>query len=326
MCGQLDSYLIAFAKLRIDRNKTKWSSLTNYCSPYKPFLLLSILDHIATSRITSNFIEPSFELTETFLGYIRLLPASRPASMSYPFYHLKSATFWQLATRPELQHRGGLTVSSMKRLRELYLGARIASDLFMLMQMEHSRQKLRAVLIQTYFAANIQKALWNQSFINCASDHYSASLLSTSEAIPNYGIELPNTEDKERIRNQGFRKAIVRLYEHRCALCGIKMLTPEGHTIVDAAHIKPWSESHNDLPTNGMALCKLCHWSFDEGLMSVDQSYRVLISPAVKKDPNLPGHILTLSERPMFRPQESRYWPDQENFAWHRKEMFHKKG
>ena len=33
------------------------------------------------------------------------------------------------------------------------------------------------------------------------------------------------------------------------------MLTLEGHTVVDAAHIKPWSASHNDCPTNGMALC-----------------------------------------------------------------------
>ncbi|MCB8986015.1 MAG: HNH endonuclease [Ardenticatenaceae bacterium] len=26
-----------------------------------------------------------------------------------------------------------------------------------------------------------------------------------------------------------------------------------------AAHIIPWSESHNDDPRNGLALCHLCH-------------------------------------------------------------------
>ena len=68
-----------------------------------------------------------------------------------------------------------------------------------------------------------------------------------------------------KARKQGFRKAIVSLYDHRCALCGIRLLTPEGHTVVEAAHIIPWSETQDDSPINGMALCKVCHWSFDEG-------------------------------------------------------------
>ena len=103
-------------------------------------------------------------------------------------------------------------------------------------------------------------------------------------------------------------------------------LTSENHTIVDAAHIIPWSVSCDDRPTNRMALCKLCHWSFDEGLMAVNSKYQVMISQAVKKDPNLPGHILTLSDRPIFRPSKKIYWPVQENFQWHRKERFKKSG
>ncbi len=138
-------------------------------------------------------------------------------------------------------------------------------------------------------------------------------------------LYLLGTPGRIRTCDTRIRKAVVRLYDHRCALCGIKMLTPEGHTIVDAAHIKPWSVSHNDHPTNGMALCKLCHWSYDEGLMSVDHNYHVMISPTVKNDPNLPGHMLTLLDRPVFRPSESRFWPDQDNLSWHRREKFTKR-
>ena len=87
----------------------------------------------------------------------------------------------------------------------------------------------------------------------------------------------------QKVRDQGFRKAIVRLYEHRCAICGIRILTPEGHTVIEAAHIIPWSQTHNDSPQNGMSLCKLCHWSFDEGLMGVDLDYKVMVSPSVQK-------------------------------------------
>ena len=114
------------------------------------------------------------------------------------------------------------------------------------------------------------------------------------------------------------------IYKHRCALCGIRMLTLEGHTVVEAAHIVPWSESHNDQPTNGMALCRLCHWSFDEGLMGVSKNYEVKISPHVSRENNFPGHMLTLSDRLIFRPETSKHWPDQDNLKWHRKKVFRK--
>ena len=100
------------------------------------------------------------------------------------------------------------------------------------------------------------------------------------------------------------------------------MLTPEGHTAVEAAHIKPWSKSNNDHSTNGLALCKLCHWSFDEGLMGVGKEYEVMVSKTVRQDRNFPGHMLTLADRPIFRPGKSSFWPDQENLKWHRKERF----
>ena len=44
MCGMLDSYLQEFSKLRTDKNRNKWTQATNFKSPYKPFLLLSILE------------------------------------------------------------------------------------------------------------------------------------------------------------------------------------------------------------------------------------------------------------------------------------------
>jgi putative restriction endonuclease len=325
MHGKLDFYLTAFAKLRVDRNRKSWSRLTNYCSPYKPFLLLSLLDHMDTGRISKNFIEPSFELSQTFLQYTgHLSYFGRQASMAYPFYHLESSDFWIMIPQPGEQHQKGLAIRSMKRLRELYIGARFSDDLYTFLQMTNVREKFKNVLIQTYFAPELRNTISEQSHINCASDRYSYMLLGVAQNLPPYLTTSSETENEDKVRDQGFRKAIVKLYDHRCALCGIKMCKPEGRTVVDAAHIKPWCQSYNDEPTNGMALCKLCHWSFDEGLMSVDKQYHVLISPVVRNLNNLPGHILTLSDRPMFRPMENSHWPDQDNFQWHRKERFRK--
>ena len=102
----------------------------------------------------------------------------------------------------------------------------------------------------------------------------------------------------------------------------IRMLTPEGHTVVEAAPIVPWSESQDDRPTNGMALCRLCHWYFDEGLMGVGKEYEVLVSKKIKVEQNLPGHILTLRDRHIFTPENTIYWPAHENLDVHRRKKF----
>ena len=134
-----------------------------------------------------------------------------------------------------------------------------------------------------------------------------------------------NSEDEKKVRDQGFRKAIVSLYDHRCTLCGVRMLTPKGHTVVEAAHIVPWSESHNDHPTNRLCLCRLCHWFFDEGLMSVGKGYEVLVSNRALDNRNLLGHILTLSDRPIFKPSIKQFYPAQDNLWAHRTNTFTRK-
>jgi putative restriction endonuclease len=326
MCGRLDHYLQVFAALRTDKNRKRWSAETCFQAPHKPFLLLSILDAIASSAVTRNFIEPSFELAETFAGYWSLvMPPGTSGSLSYPFYHLQSSSFWRLVSQPGIPDERGRAIGSVKLLRKYYLGARFDDELFPLLVMETSREKLRSVLIETYFSPAVRQVLIDQAVINRSAVSYEHDLLTTAEWLPLHvaGID-QKTEIARKVRDQGFRKAIVKLYEHRCALCGIRMLTPEGHTIVEAAHIVPWNESGDDRPQNGLALCRLCHWSFDEGLMGVGQDYEVLISSAVRQDNNFPGHMETLSGRGIFRPRSVSRWPGQDSLAVHRQKIFRK--
>jgi putative restriction endonuclease len=55
----LEQYLKSFSRLRTDKNRKRWSALTTYQVPHKPFLLLSIMDLITQGSIAENFIEPS---------------------------------------------------------------------------------------------------------------------------------------------------------------------------------------------------------------------------------------------------------------------------
>ncbi len=316
----LGGYIENFGSLRTDKDRKRWSVLTTHQAPHKPFVLFSVMDLMAEGVIIENFIEPSLELLDTFNRYWdRTMPVGSKTTMAYPFPRLRTDGFWHLIANRGFENQINMEFSSMSRLRDVCAGATLDPELFSFLMNSESRERLRAVLVTTYFAPEIQPILLEQGQVNLAAYAYSRELII--EAAD--GSQTWNErETPVAVRDQGFRKAIVTLYDHRCALCGIRMLTPEGHTVVEAAHIKPWRENHDDRPSNGLALCRLCHWSFDEGLMSVGTHYEVLVSRRVQLEQNLPGHILTLSDRPIFYPDEPVFHPSLDNFEWHRKTLF----
>ena len=315
----IEQYIKKFSNLRTDKNRNRYPAITTHRAPHKPFLLLSIMDLIAQGQITENFIEPSYELVDAFNTYYQsIMPPGSKTSMAYPFSRLQTDGFWQRLPKSGYQADIEYNVKSMNRLGEIYFGARLDDELFQYMCDPQSRERLRAVLITTYFAPEVQPIVLEQGRVNYEAYEYSKMLLGD----PKGPYEKYEQEKNQRARDQGFRKTVVLLYDHRCALCGIRMLTPEGHTVVEASHIIPWKDSHDDRPANGLALCRLCHWSFDEGLMSVGKKYEVLVSRRVRTEQNLPGHILTLRDRSIFTPEEDKFWPAQSNLDFHRRKYF----
>ncbi len=320
----LEQNLQKFCNLRTDKNRKRWSDITKNQAPHKPFLLLSVIDLFAQGEITENFIEPSFELVDTFnIYWASIMPLGSKGNMAYPFPRLHNDKIWELIPVPGYENRINIeSIFSMVKLKKVCTGAKFDEDLFKLMSQPDTRERLRAAIINTYFAEEIRLRVVDCGAINIKAYEYSKELLREIKNEKKPWDKIDSDDETSKVRDQGFRKAIVPLYEHRCALCGIRMLTPDGHTIVEAAHIKPWSVSYNDSLTNGMALCKLCHWSFDKGLMSVGTKYEVLVSKAVNINQNYPGHILTLSDRNIIKPEKIDFWPDQKNLEWHRGKVF----
>ena len=58
--------------------------------------------------------------------------------------------------------------------------------------------------------------------------------------------------------------------------------------------------------------------------MGIGQTYEVLVSKHVRTDHNIPGHKMTLADRPIFKPQAQDFWLCQENIDWHRKSIYRK--
>lgn len=315
-----DKYLQAFARLKVDRNRNRWPEVTRNASPYKPLMLLTVMDLIAEGRITANRIEPSFELAEAFNTYcFNILPAGMKGTPSMPFYHLKTDGFWHLVPDQGHDRVPHAARNSMPRIMETCSHAILDDFLFALLQDPESRENLRAVLIRTYFDESVQPALFEQAATNYEAEQYSQLLLAAETPAAYGGPEIPVAEARPA-RDQGFRKAMVRIYEHRCAFCGIRMMTPDGHTVVDAAHIIDWAITHDDSIQNGLCLCKLCHWSFDVHLIHLDDDYHIMVSHLACEGRNLPGLIMSLDGRVMMLPEEKKYWPAKENIEKHRAE------
>jgi putative restriction endonuclease len=75
-------------------------------------------------------------------------------------------------------------------------------------------------------------------------------------------------------RDAKFRPSVLRAYRYRCAVCQCAL------KLIDAAHIIPVAYPNStDEITNGLALCRLHHGAYDNGLLGVQSNYRIVINP-----------------------------------------------
>jgi putative restriction endonuclease len=324
MSGPFEYYIKQLGKLRSDAGKDKYPPATLHRAPHKPLLLLAILDLFDQGELTTNFVPLSSELAELFSAYWELVMLTdRVGRLYMPFFHLKNDGFWHLIAHPGQE--GALAaiqqVGGTKQLQDTVLGGSFDDALFELIIDPDTRTLIRGTLIETYFHENARGLLLEQSTLNSESYHYSLALLD--QARSGTVLTENNVAPLERpVRDQGFRKAIVRAYDHRCVLCGVRLVIEDGRSAATAAHIIPWRLSHNDDPRNGLCLCPLCHWTFDAGLSSITTRYRIRLSGQLGSYGNRPGLLSTLEDRPIFEPLEENFSPDVEALKWHSKEVF----
>jgi putative restriction endonuclease len=114
----------------------------------------------------------------------------------------------------------------------------------------------------------------------------------------------------------------MRLYDYTCAGCRLRIITPEGRSAVDAAHIVPYSESHDDGIGNGLDLCKQHHWALDAGLLTLDDRYRLLVSNAFKERGHAALLLRNLDAKPILLPRQKPFFPSLQAIRWHRAHRF----
>jgi putative restriction endonuclease len=311
--------------LRKDRSAEKYPSHTNHSAPHKPLLLLAVFDLFAEGIVDQNQIRLTPELCDLFSGYWRVvMPEHRRGDIAMPFYHLRSEGFWHLIPRPESVSvlRGGRRLRSIRLLHDHTKGARLDDELYTLLQDEENRRLLQVAVIETHFTSAIQERLREHGKINVEAYRYSQQLLQWVHETGEFSFQPTSEEIPRAVRDRGFRRTVTDAYDHRCAVSGIRILTADYHTAVEAAHIVPWSVSQNDDPRNGISLSKLCHWAFEEGLLTITTDYIIKLSGELSAHYNAPGYLGTLDQRPIHLPDEEKLRPDLDALKWHRKHRF----
>lgn len=322
----LEKYLEKFAKLNADKSAARWPASTNHQAPYKPFMLLSVFDLVAQGVIQQNFIEYKADLLDIFdLYWVKVMGTQKRSNPVLPFYHLHRDGFWHLVSVPGMEI-ALLTVDQIKtniHLQQMVLGAKFDDVLFDLILNAEDRDKLRRVLIEKYFAPDTRDILVEVGQITAESFEYSRKLVDRLRGR----FTIKENTDKNgnyhtESRSAAFRRTVVDAYHHTCAMCGIRLVTPEGRTVVEAAHIIPWRVNQNDDPRNGVALCGLHHWTFDQGMVSISSSYEIMVSPIVDDAQQATQPVLLLQNRGLLLPHEKIFWPAKKALNWHKKNIF----
>ena len=321
----LEEYKLAFSKLRSDV-KPYWPAATLHRAPHKPFLLLSIMDLVANNRANSSFFALDAELIDTFdLYWEQIIGKDRESNILMPFYHMTSEGWWHLVATPGMDQAlaAGGRIKSFRQFHQVALGAKLNDDLFTLLSAPDTRDTLRRVLIDKYFTPDIRAEVVKVGRITSESFEYSRELIDRVKGRFTLK-EVPATDNMylSESRSVGFRRVVVDAYKHTCSFCGIRVVTPDGHTAVAAAHIVPWSHSHINDPRNGIALCGLHHWVFDQGLVCVGADYRLQISPVVISEENFAPLIVALDGKEMHLPDAQPLWPAKSALRWHIDNIF----
>ncbi len=313
----VDYYLNKFTQLRIDRSHGR-------PAPHKPILLLSIIEIIERGIITSNEIELTPEIVSTFLNYWNALYPAQKGIVALPFFHLKSDGFWHLVPNDGYEKSFNLIrhIKSSYQIRDMVRHAYLDNELFTLFLLDKNRTMFRRAIINNYFDPEERNRLVEA--INLSREAVKYEHLLIAEANEPYTANKPRERIrfKEKVREAGFRHVIMSIYNYTCSVCNMRILTLEGASVVDAAHIVPFSVSANDDIRNGIALCKLHHWSFDEGLISVDNNYCVMITPLLSEQRPTEWLLTDLSNKQIMLPQNETLYPAQEALNYHRDNKF----
>lgn len=293
-------------------------------APHKPILLISIIELIEKGLVFNNRIYVNADLVGVFQENWRLLVNTlHQSDFTQPFYYLQSEKverqqLWFL--QPKLGCQINAPIKSVNKLVEVLDYGYFSEELYSLLLDSQSRNIIKTVLLDTYFPTT--KSNYFQSKAEGEGYIHELEEFILNEPEAQYKRIIIETEEDVFVRGGLFKRLVPKVYDSTCSFSGMRLESTFAHSFIDACHIVPFSITHEDKVSNGIALCPNLHRAFDRGLVSVSNDYKIIISNHITENENHVYSLKQLEGKKIRLPLAQNYYPALENLEWHRKNIF----
>ncbi len=302
----ISGFIRKFSKLNVDRSKGS-------AAPHKAILLLSVIQLIENKEIQENKIYITPELVAVFKdnwhNYVRSDKFN--PNFSLPFYHLKTERFWYLKTLPgkEILLTSSHSIKSFLALKSVVDYAYFDETLYELLTDQKYRDILKQTLLTHYLGG--QEIDYNRYNLFSKVEN---EILHESPSEYQKEISISDEEDIF-VRGGVFKKVVPKVYNYTCCISGSQIIATRDIQMIDACHIVPFSESHDDTIKNGLSLSPNFHRAFDRFLITIDNNFRVIVSENFTESGNF--SIRAFHGKIIHLPADREYYPSVDNLKWH---------
>ena len=134
------------------------------------------------------------------------------------------------------------------------------------------------------------------------------------EVAPRYGEPVLV---QPRLGQGSFRVLVTDAYNRRCAVSSERTLP-----VLEAAHIKPYSDLGEHKVTNGILLRQDIHTLFDKGYLTITPDLKIEVSRRIREEFENGRDYYKYNGQSMHPPQNWMDRPSREYLAWHNETVY----
>ena len=280
-------------------NRIKVNKKGSVISLHKPLLLLLAIAELMNRR-ENHFLYREMEGSMRMLLAKYGLKNTKKLNPFFPFFHLSSdPLLWQCSVDKCRVNLSG----SVSRSLMLEASAQFPAEFFDFLSVTGNAESVVTALLKNF---------WPEAYHDdILTDLGIEDLIGKSQAMK---------AERQR-RGRQFVEEVLDCYERKCAICEQSVRLGDALMGIDACHVKPIQHFGEDVVNNGIALCKLHHWAFDRGAISISKEMELLVSPKLNGS-RIEMYYHEYSGKPLFVPRNPSAVLLEENVQYHRRYIF----
>lgn len=158
------------------------------------------------------------------------------------------------------------------------------------------------------------KRLWLDVLQRAAVEQGALPFVESAQEAARYGNPMLVAP---RLGQGAFRLEVAEAYRHACAVT-----TEHSRPVLEAAHVKPYSEGGPHEVSNGLLLRTDIHRLLDRGYVTVTEDYHFEVSSKLKADFENGKVYYAMHGQPLYVPEQPAFAPAKDLLQWHHENVF----